>query len=253
MSTLAVRNLTVAYGRVNALEDVSFDVPQGKLVTLIGANGAGKSTLLKALMGSLPIHSGSIALDGTAIGHAPVVERVRRGMSLIPEKRALFGSMRVEDNLLLGAYTRRRRTDLARELARIYTLFPILQARRGQLAGTLSGGEQQMVAIGRALIARPKILLLDEPSIGLAPKIVQQIMEVVVALRREEGLTVILVEQNARLALRNADLAYLIELGRIVKSGSSQAMADDPDLLRSYLGSARRNECESSAVQGRAA
>ncbi|MBB5215874.1 ABC transporter ATP-binding protein [Parapusillimonas granuli] len=236
MNALQVKDLVVAYGQVNAIDGVSFDVPQGKLVTLIGANGAGKTTLLKALIGALPAKSGAVTLNGEDMGRAPVEDRVRRGMFLVPEKRSLFGSMKVEDNLLLGAYSKRHDTDFAQELERIYKLFPVLKERRKQLAGTLSGGEQQMVAIGRALIARPRILLLDEPSIGLAPLIVQQIMDVIVDLRRTEGLTIVLVEQNARIALKNADLGYLIELGRIVKSGEGAQLAEDPELLRSYLG-----------------
>ncbi|WZB60569.1 ABC transporter ATP-binding protein [Achromobacter xylosoxidans] len=236
MNAIEVRDLAVSYGQVDALHGVSFDVPQGTLVSLIGANGAGKTTLLKALMGALPARAGQVLLQGQPLGNTPVEERVRRGMCLVPEKRSLFASMKVEDNLRLGAYAFRRRTDFARELERVYALFPVLAQRREQLAGTLSGGEQQMVAIDRALIAHPRVLLLDEPSIGLAPLIVQQIMDVVVDLRRREGLTVILVEQNARIALKSADLAYLIELGRIVKQGSGAELAQDPDLLASYLG-----------------
>ncbi|ASC67455.1 ABC transporter ATP-binding protein [Achromobacter denitrificans] len=236
MNAIEVKDLAVSYGQVDALHGISFDVPQGTLVSLIGANGAGKTTLLKALMGALPARAGRVLLHGDSLGNAPVEERVRRGMCLVPEKRSLFASMKVEDNLRLGAYAFRRRTDFARELDRVYALFPVLAQRREQLAGTLSGGEQQMVAIGRALIAHPRVLLLDEPSIGLAPLIVQQIMDVVVDLRRREGLTVILVEQNARIALKSADLAYLIELGRIVKQGSGAELAQDPDLLASYLG-----------------
>ncbi len=237
MNAIEVRELVVSYGQVDAVNQVSFDVPQGRLISLIGANGAGKTTLLKALMGALPARAGQVLLHGQELGTTPVEERVRRGMCLVPEKRSLFASMRVEDNLRLGAYAFRRRTDFKRELERIYALFPVLAQRRDQLAGTLSGGEQQMVAIGRALIAHPKVLLLDEPSIGLAPLIVQQIMDVVVDLRQREDLTVILVEQNARIALKSADMAYLIELGRIVKSGSGDALSQDPDLLASYLGS----------------
>ena len=236
MNAIEVKDLAVSYGQVDALHGVSFNVPQGTLVSLIGANGAGKTTLLKALMGALPARAGQVLLQGQALGNTPVEERVRRGMCLVPEKRSLFASMKVEDNLRLGAYAFRRRTDFGRELERVYALFPVLAQRREQLAGTLSGGEQQMVAIGRALIAHPRVLLLDEPSIGLAPLIVQQIMDVVVDLRRREGLTVILVEQNARIALKSADLAYLIELGRIVKQGSGAELAQDPDLLASYLG-----------------
>jgi len=237
-TVLDVRNLTVGYGPITAVDDVSFSVAAGTLVTLIGANGAGKTTLLKALMGALPVRGGAVSLDGVALGQMAVEERVRRGMYLVPERRALFASMTVEDNLRLGTFAKRRQLDVERGLARIFTLFPVLQERRKQLAGTLSGGEQQMLAIGRALIAQPRVLLLDEPSIGLAPRIVQQIMAVVVALKREENLTVVLVEQNARLALRAADHACLIELGRIVKAGPSRDMANDPAILHSYLGAA---------------
>jgi len=237
-TVLDVRNLTVGYGPITAVDNVSFSVAAGSLVTLIGANGAGKTTLLKALMGALPVQGGSVSLDGVALGQLSVEERVQRGMYLVPERRALFASMTVEDNLRLGTFAKRRQLDVQAGLARIFTLFPVLQERRDQLAGTLSGGEQQMLAIGRALIAQPRVLLLDEPSIGLAPRIVQQIMAVVVALKREENLTVVLVEQNARLALRAADHACLIELGRVVKAGPSRDMANDPAILHSYLGAA---------------
>jgi len=237
-TVLDVQNLTVGYGPITAVDNISFDVKAGSLVTLIGANGAGKTTLLKALMGALPVRSGSVRLDGVELGQIPVEERVRRGMYLVPEKRALFASMKVEDNLRLGAFAKRRSLDIERGLERIFTLFPVLKERREQQAGTLSGGEQQMVAIGRALIAQPRVLLLDEPSIGLAPRIVQQIMEVVVELKRKDRLTVILVEQNARLALRAADEACLVEVGRVVKRGSGSELANDPALLRSYLGGA---------------
>ncbi|AZY48749.1 ABC transporter ATP-binding protein [Bordetella avium] len=233
---LEVRELTVGYGPVTAVDNISFDVMAGSMVTLIGANGAGKTTLLKALMGALPVRSGTVCLDGVDLGHAPIEERVRRGMYLVPEKRALFASMKVEDNLRLGAFAKRRKLDVNHELERIFSLFPVLKERREQQAGTLSGGEQQMVAIGRALIAQPRVLLLDEPSIGLAPRIVQQIMEVIVELKRKEKLTVILVEQNARLALRAADEGYLVEVGRVVKRGTGSELANDPALVQSYLG-----------------
>jgi branched-chain amino acid transport system ATP-binding protein len=237
-TVLAVERLTVAYGSVTAVADLGFEVKKGSLVTLIGANGAGKTTLLRALMGALPARGGSVRLDGVELGSASVEERVSRGMVLVPEKRALFASMKVEDNLRLGAYAKRRSLDIEDGLERIYALFPALKERRRQQAGTLSGGEQQMVAIGRALIAQPRVLLLDEPSIGLAPLITRHIMEVIVELKRKEGLTVILVEQNARLALRVADDAYLIEVGRIVRRGSGAELANDPALLRGYLGEA---------------
>jgi branched-chain amino acid transport system ATP-binding protein len=236
MSMLEVEKLSVSYGRVRAVSGVSFEVKEGDLVSLIGANGAGKSTLLKAVMGALTAEAGEISLAGVPLGRAPVEERVRRGMYLVPEKRSLFNSMTVQDNLELGTYANRRALRFQDELRRIYRLFPILEERKAQLAGTLSGGQQQMVAIGRALIARPKVLLLDEPSIGLAPLVVQQIMDVIVEHKRQEGLTVVLVEQNARLALRAADRAYLIEIGKVVKQGSGSELANDPQLAEIYLG-----------------
>lgn len=236
MIMLDVQGLNVSYGQVCAVNNLSFIVKEGDLVSLIGANGAGKTTLLKAVMGALAVESGTVSLAGVSLGKAPVEERVRRGMYLVPEKRSLFNSMTVQDNLELGIYANRKRINFSEELKRIYRLFPILEERKKQLAGTLSGGQQQMVAIGRALIARPKVLLLDEPSIGLAPLIVQQIMDVIVEHKRQEGLTVVLVEQNARLALRAADRAYLMELGKVIKEGTGQELAEDPQLAEIYLG-----------------
>ncbi|OWT59189.1 ABC transporter ATP-binding protein [Candidimonas nitroreducens] len=236
MTMLEVEGLSVSYGHVRAINDVSFSVKEGDLVSLIGANGAGKTTLLRAIMGGLLADAGSISLHGIPLGRSPVEERVRRGMYLVPEKRSLFNSMTVQDNLELGTYANRRQLNFAEEVKRIYSLFPILEERKLQLAGTLSGGQQQMVAIGRALIARPRVLLLDEPSIGLAPLVVQQIMDVIVQHKRQEGLTIVLVEQNARLALRAADHAYLIEIGKIVKDGAGDELANDPRLTEIYLG-----------------
>ncbi|WP_281718808.1 ABC transporter ATP-binding protein [Pandoraea apista] len=236
MTILNVKDLAVAYGHVRAVNDVSFNVNEGELVSLIGANGAGKTTLLKCLMGALVAESGVILLQGIPLGRTPVEERVRRGMYLVPEKRSLFNSMSVRDNLELGLYANRGKLSFQEEMKRIYSLFPILEERQDQLAGTLSGGQQQMVAIGRALIARPKLLLLDEPSIGLAPLVVQQIMDVVVDLKCREGLTVILVEQNAKLALGAADRAYLMEIGRVIKEGTGRELAEDPHLSEIYLG-----------------
>ncbi|MGJ7503214.1 ABC transporter ATP-binding protein [Variovorax sp. ZT5P49] len=241
MSALSVERLCVAYGQVKAVNGISFDVQQGELVSLIGANGAGKTTLLKAVMGALAAESGRVALDGVSLGRVPVEERVHMGMYLVPEKRSLFGSMRVEDNLQIGTYGNRKKVSFREEVQRIYRLFPVLEERKNQLAGTLSGGQQQMVAIGRALIARPRILLLDEPSIGLAPLVVQQIMNVIVELKKQEGLTVVLVEQNAHLALRAADRAYLIELGKIIKQGSGNDLLNDPHLKEIYLGSSKKS------------
>lgn len=236
MTVLNVQNLSVAYGHVRAVNGVSFDVNEGELVSLIGANGAGKTTLLKCLMGALPAEAGAVVMQGIPFGRTPVEERVRRGMYLVPEKRSLFNSMSVRDNLELGLYANRRKLAFQEEVQRIYSLFPILEERQDQLAGTLSGGQQQMVAIGRALIARPGILMLDEPSIGLAPLVVKQIMDVVVDLKRREGLTVILVEQNAKLALGAADRAYLMEIGSLIKEGTGEELASDPHLSEIYLG-----------------
>lgn len=247
MTALKVENVSVSYGRVRAVSDVSFAVGEGDLVSLIGANGAGKTTLLKAVMGALVADGGEVSLGGVPLGRSPVEERVRRGMYLVPEKRSLFNSMTVQDNLELGTYANRRGVNFAEELKRIYKLFPILDERKAQLAGTLSGGQQQMVAIGRALIARPKVLLLDEPSIGLAPLVVQQIMDVIVQHKREEGLTVVLVEQNARLALRAADRAYLIEIGKVVKEGTGDDLAKDPQLKEIYLGASRTSKQQERA------
>lgn len=237
MNALSVQDLHVSYGQIRAVNGISFNVAQGELVSLIGANGAGKTTLLKAVMGALAFESGSVSLEGVSLGRMPVEERVRRGMVLVPEKRSLFASMRVEDNLELGIYANRRKLKFRDEVRRIYQLFPVLEERKDQLAGTLSGGQQQMVAIGRALIARPRILLLDEPSMGLAPIVVRQIMDVVVDLKKREGLTAVLVEQNAHLALGAADRAYLVEIGRVVKEGTGAQLAADPHLKEIYLGS----------------
>ncbi|CAB3733187.1 High-affinity branched-chain amino acid transport ATP-binding protein LivF [Paraburkholderia sediminicola] len=236
MNILDVESLSVKYGQVSAVSEMSFHVCPGELVSLIGANGAGKSSLLRCVMGAVPAASGDVHFCGKSLGRTPVEDRVRLGMYLVPEKRSLFNSMSVRDNLQLGIYANRGRINFADEVKRIYSLFPILEERQEQLAGTLSGGQQQMVAIGRALIARPRLLLLDEPSIGLAPLVVQQIMEVIVDLQRKEGLTVILVEQNARLALNAANRAYLIELGRIIKAGTGAELAADPHLSDIYLG-----------------
>ncbi|MFM0283138.1 ABC transporter ATP-binding protein [Paraburkholderia sediminicola] len=239
MNILDVEGLSVKYGQVSAVSEMSFHVSPGELVSLIGANGAGKSSLLRCVMGAVPAASGDVHFSDKSLGRTPVEDRVRLGMYLVPEKRSLFNSMSVRDNLQLGIYANRGRINFADEVKRIYSLFPILEERQEQLAGTLSGGQQQMVAIGRALIARPKLLLLDEPSIGLAPLVVQQIMEVIVELQRKEGLTVILVEQNARLALNAANRAYLIELGRIIKAGTGAELAADPHLSEIYLGAKR--------------
>ena len=235
---LRVRNLRCRYGRITALDGVSLSVRPREIVALMGANGAGKSTFLQAVAGLHPGREGEILFEREPLPDAGPAEAVRRGISLVPEGRMLFPPMSVLDNLKLGAYLRYRRREhgaIAGDLEKMLDLFPVLRARAKQPAGALSGGEQQMLAIGRALMARPKLLLLDEPSMGLAPFLVKQILEILVKLR-EEGMTVLLVEQNARAALRVADRGYVMENGRIVLEGSASDLLADQDVKRAYLG-----------------
>ncbi|MCM0756604.1 ABC transporter ATP-binding protein [Desulfovibrio aminophilus] len=236
---LALKNVDVFYGRIHAARRVSLHVKAGEIVALIGGNGAGKTTLLTAVSGLLRPAGGEIALAGESLlGLAP--ERVvRLGLSHVPEGRLVFSPLSVEDNLRLGAYTRRDREGreaAARTLARIYEMFPVLAERRAQAAGTLSGGEQQMLALGRALMAGPRLLLLDEPGMGLAPLVVRDIFRLIVRLRDELGLTVLLVEQNARSALRIADRGYVLETGRIILQGPADELLANKDVQRAYLG-----------------
>jgi branched-chain amino acid transport system ATP-binding protein len=231
---LKVENLVSRYGRIEALHGVSFDVAAGEIVTLVGSNGAGKTTLLRALSGVQPIAGGRIVFDGTRIEHAPAYVRVARGIAQVPEGRQIFFPLSVADNLRLGAF-RRRDDRIDADLDRIFALFPALAERRDQLAGGLSGGQQQMLAIGRALMAKPRLLLLDEPSMGLAPVLVDQIFDTLVALRRD-GLTILLVEQNVAAALAIADRAYVLETGRIALSGEAAVLANDPRVRETYLG-----------------
>ncbi len=235
MSLLSVQDLHVNYGRVEALHGVSLDVDAGQIVSVIGPNGAGKTTLLSALAGVLPSR-GEAMYQGQPLRGVSVEERVSRGLVMVPEKRELFGSMTVADNLLLGSYSRRNRSRVGADLDGVYARFPRLLERRGQLAGTLSGGEQQMLAIGRALMTAPKLLMLDEPSLGLAPIIVREIFKIVESLR-ESGVTVLLVEQNARAALACSDHGYVLETGDVKLSGPAQQLADDPAVTSAYLGS----------------
>ena len=230
---LKVSDATVAYGKVEAVRSVSLDVNAGEIVTIIGANGAGKTTLLNAIMGILPL-SGSVSFRGRQVARLDIEDRVAAGLSIVPEHRELFGSMTVEENLQLGAF-RADRATAARGLERVNALFPRLKERRTQLAGTLSGGEQQMLAMGRALMGQPKLLMLDEPSLGLAPLIVADIFRIVGELR-EAGVSVLLVEQNARAALAIADRAYVMELGEFIMSGSAKEIAGDQRVAASYLG-----------------
>lgn len=230
---LQVRDLRTRYGRVEALGGVSLDVPAGHIVSVIGANGAGKTTLMNSVMGILP-SSGELLYEGQSLRGVPLETRVARGISLVPERRDLFASMTVADNLTLGAYSRRGEKWRA-DLDHVYERFPRLLERRRQLAGTLSGGEQQMLAIGRALMGRPRLLLLDEPSLGLAPLIVRDILRIVKQLQAE-GVTVLLVEQNARASLAISDSGYVLETGEVKLSGPARELAQNPELTASYLG-----------------
>jgi branched-chain amino acid transport system ATP-binding protein len=232
---LSVEDLHVSYGKVEAVSGVNLEIQAGQIVTVIGPNGAGKTTLLAALMGLLPAR-GEIRYQGNDFAGLLTEERVRRGICLVPERRELFTEMTVEDNLILGAYTRwRERAAVERDLGEVYARFPRLAERRTQLAGTLSGGERQMLALGRALMTKPRLLLLDEPSLGLAPLIVREIFRIVTALR-DLGVSILLVEQNARAALETADFAYVLETGSIVHSGKAADLIHDPKVVASYLG-----------------
>jgi branched-chain amino acid transport system ATP-binding protein len=231
---LEAHKLSVVYGRVTALREVSIRIAPGAIVTVIGANGAGKTTLLGALMGLLPC-TGSVFYQGEPFEALPAEARVPRGMALVPERRELFGEMPVEDNLLLGAFHRRGARDVKHDLAQIYARFPRLEERRGQLAVTLSGGERQMLAIGRALMARPRLLMLDEPSLGLAPRVVRDIFAIITDLRAA-GVSILLIEQNARAALQVADYGYVLETGEQVLEGAADQLADDPRVIETYLG-----------------
>jgi branched-chain amino acid transport system ATP-binding protein len=233
---LEVRDLVVAYGKVRALHGVSLDVDAGSIVTVIGPNGAGKTTLLAAIMGLLP-SAGTLHYGERDVAAQPVEERVAAGLTLVPERRELFGELCVEDNLRLGAFHRVRRGERGadRDLEPVYARFPRLKERRRQLAATLSGGERQMLAIGRALMAKPKLLMLDEPSLGLAPRIVRDILRIVAELR-ETGVAILLVEQNARAALQIADRGYVLETGEVALAGSSAELAGNPRVVESYLG-----------------
>lgn len=243
---LTVTSADAYYGNVQALKGVSLHVNEGEIVALIGANGAGKTSTLRTISGLLAPQRGSISFRGRAIGGLPPERVVRLGISQVPENRRLFASLTVRDNLMLGAYHlswREKRASLTRELGQVWELFPVLKERAHQLAGTLSGGEQQMLAIGRALMSRPRLMLLDEPSLGLAPRAVRTIFDAIPRFR-ERGLTVLLVEQNARAALRIANRAYVLETGRVVMEGSSQDLLDQREVQRAYLGRGYRQVWE---------
>jgi len=233
---LEINDLSVSYGKVEAVHHISLAVEEGGIVTVIGPNGAGKTTLLAAIMGTLPAR-GDVRYRGESVGSLSVEERVGNGLVLVPEKRDLFASMTVADNLELGAFARARRgdSDIARTLADVYVRFPRLSERRDQLAGTLSGGERQMLALGRALMSRPVLLMLDEPSLGLAPLVVREIFNIISALKAT-GVSILLVEQNARAALQVADYGYVMETGELALEGPSMDLASNPKVAATYLG-----------------
>ncbi|SFL44533.1 branched-chain amino acid transport system ATP-binding protein [Rugamonas rubra] len=231
---LAIEGLTSHYGRIQALHGIDLQIGQGQLVALVGANGAGKTTLLRAISGVQPISGGGIRFGGEEIARVSADRRVRAGICQVPEGRQVFGPMSVEDNLRLGAFTRPKE-DLAGDMERMYQLFPILKEKRLLLAGTLSGGQQQMLAMARALMGRPKLLLLDEPSMGLAPLLIAEIFRIVKSLR-DQGITIFLVEQNARAALSIADVGYVIETGAITLSGPGPELLDNEQVQSAYLG-----------------
>jgi branched-chain amino acid transport system ATP-binding protein len=241
---LKLKNINTYYGKVHALKNVSIHLKAGEIVTLIGANGAGKTTLLNTLSAIIPAESGEILFEGVSLSTLSPDRIVKLGISQVPEGRQVFNPLSVEDNLELGAYLRYRsregKGEIRKDLEKIYALFPRLLERRQQMAGTLSGGEQQMLAIGRALMAKPRLLLLDEPSMGLAPLVVQEIFRVVDTLRREAGTTVLLVEQNAKAALKLADRGYVLETGKVILEGIASELLENKDVQRAYLGQEKK-------------
>jgi branched-chain amino acid transport system ATP-binding protein len=233
---LEVTDLHVYYGEIHALKGISFQVGQGEIVTLLGNNGAGKTTTLRTLSGLLSPRQGNVRFEGNSLAGVAAHDIVLKGITHVPEGRRIFNRLSVVENLEMGAYTRSD-PEVARDMDHVFTIFPRLKERRAQVAGTLSGGEQQMLAIGRALMARPRLLLLDEPSMGLAPVLVEQIFETVLAINRE-GVTILLVEQNAAMALSIAERGYVLETGRLPLQGAARELADNPEVRRAYLGEA---------------
>ncbi len=233
---LTVNNVETFYGPIMALRGVSFSVPAGAIVTILGANGAGKSTILKTVSGVMDPQKGTVTLEGRPIQGLDPDRIARRGLSHVPEGREVFPFLSVRENLRMGAYARKDADGVARDLETVYQYFPVLQSRAEQRAGQLSGGEQQMLAIARALMARPKVMLLDEPSLGLAPKLVKDIFEIIQRINREQGVTVLVVEQNASIALHTADYGYVLELGRIVMEDTCERLLQKDDIREFYLG-----------------
>lgn len=235
MSMLEVKDLQVYYGVIQALKGISFHVEQGEVIALIGANGAGKTTTLQTLTGIIPAKAGNIMYEGKDLTKTPAHKIVEMGMAHVPEGRRVFADMSVYENLLMGAYTRKDKNEIAESLEMVYKRFPRLEERKGQRAGTLSGGEQQMLAMGRALMSKPKIILMDEPSMGLSPILVNEIFDIIQNVSAS-GTTVLLVEQNAKKALAIADRAYVLETGKIVMSGEASKLMDDDSIKKAYLG-----------------
>ena len=232
---LEVKKLNVLYGKAEALREVSLEVPEGHIVTVVGANGAGKSTLLRAIVGLCKASSGEICFEGTRIDGQPAQRIVKAGIALVPEGRRLFPQMTVMENLEMGAYTQKDKGEIAARMEEIFSSFPILKDRQRQLAGTFSGGQQQMLAIARALLAKPKLLLLDEPSLGLSPMLVKEVGEIVKGIHKR-GVSILLVEQNARLALELAQLGYVMETGRVVLKAEAKELLENEFVKRAYLG-----------------
>ena len=235
MALLEVKDLEVYYGMINALKGVSFEVNEGEIVSLIGANGAGKTTILHTVTGLIPAKSGSIIYDGKDITKVPAHKIVYMGMAHVPEGRRVFQQLSVYDNLKLGAYTRKNKDEIAKSLERVYHHFPRLKERKNQVAGTLSGSEQQMLAMGRAMMSDPKIIVMDEPSMGLSPLLVKEVFKIIEAMHGS-GITVLLVEQNAKMALSIADRAYVLETGNITLSGTGKELSESEDIKKAYLG-----------------
>lgn len=234
---IKIDNLVVAYGGIEALKGVSLEVPSGKIVTLVGANGAGKSTTLKSIVGLVKPKSGSIDYEGTDLTKLNTELMVKKGIALVPEGRKVFADLTVLENLKIGAYTRKDKVGIEEDLENVYSLFPRLKERTWQAAGTLSGGEQQMLAIGRALMSRPKLIMMDEPSLGLAPIVVKELFGIIKKIN-EEGMTVLLIEQNANAALKIADIGYIMETGKITLSGSGKELLSNDEIKKAYLGEA---------------
>ena len=238
MSLLEVKDLKVSFGGIEALKGISFNVEEGAIVTLIGANGAGKSTTLRAISGLVHPSHGSITYAGEAIGGIDTLKIVEKGIALVPEGRRVFPNLTVLENLRVGAYMRSDKPGIERDIEHVYQLFPRLKERHWQLAGTLSGGEQQMLAVGRGLMSRPKILMMDEPSLGLAPMVVRDIFSIIKTLNKE-GITILLIEQNANAALRAANYGYVLETGRITLSGTGEELLENKQVREAYLGKTR--------------